>query len=135
MNLMDWDAAKFDVMVPRMNEQHHKLVDLMNKLYDRYNAKASKSEVNSLLVELRKYTTLHFREEEALLEAMQFPGTDRHKLIHQSLLSDFAKHYATFEQGDGSISPKFFFLRLRLTSHIMHIDRKYGEFSKQQQAA
>lgn len=133
---MAWDSAKFDIHVPKMNQQHQKLVGIMNKLYDRHAAKAPKSELNTLLVELRDYTMLHFREEEALLDKIQFPTRDRHKLIHQQLLTDFGNHYNAFVAGSGEISKAFFdFLRLWLTSHIMHIDRKYGEFSTQQGAA
>lgn len=136
MSLMDWDSAKFDILVPKMNDQHQKLVGIMNKLYERHAAKAPKSELNKLLLELRDYTILHFRDEEALLDKMQFPQTRTHKNIHQKLLEDFTAHYAAFANGNGEISSKFFdFLRLWLTSHILHIDRKYGDYSVQQGAA
>lgn len=132
MSLMEWDAKKFDVLVPEMNRQHEKLVGIMNKLYDRHAAKASKPELNALLVELRDWTIKHFRDEEAVLEKMQFPQFQRHKSIHQKLIEDFTAHYNTFSAGSGAISPGFFeFLRLWLTSHMMHIDRKYGEYSQQ----
>jgi hemerythrin-like metal-binding protein len=136
MSLMDWDAKKFDILVPAMNDQHQKLIAIMNKLYDRHAAKAPKAELNLLLVELRDYTIKHFREEEALLESMQFPQVRMHKSIHEKLLSDFTEHYNTFCAGTGAISSGFFeFLRLWLTAHILHIDRKYGEFSKERSAA
>lgn len=136
MSLMAWNAAKFDVLVPKMNDQHHKLVDMMNTLYDRASANVGKAELGQLITQLAQYTVRHFREEEAMMEALQFPELPRHKIIHQKLLDDFAFHQANFNQGDGSISPAFFdFLKLWLTSHIMHIDRKYGEFSRQQKSA
>jgi hemerythrin-like metal-binding protein len=136
MSLMDWDEKKFDVLVPLMNTQHEKLIAIMNQLYDRADAKAPKIELNALLVELRDYTVKHFREEEALLQQMKFPQFTRHKSIHEKLLEDFGNHYQSFSQGKGELSPAFFeFLRLWLTSHIMHIDRKYGEYSKERNAA
>lgn len=136
MSLMDWDAGKFDVLVPKMNEQHHRLVNIMNQLYDRHAEGAAKPALDKLLVQLRDFTIKHFREEEAMLEQMQFPSLSRHKLIHESLLQEFGKHYDAFSKGNGEISSAFFdYLRLWLTSHIMHIDRKYGEFSKQQSVA
>ena len=136
MTLMEWDATKFELAVPKMDDQHKKLIDIMNRLYDRHHANAAKPELDKLLIELRNYTLLHFREEEALLEKMQFPQYARHKLIHEQLLTDFSKHYQAFAAGNGEISSAFFdFLRLWLTSHIMHIDRKYSEFSRQHHAA
>lgn len=136
MSLMDWDVKKFDVMVPEMNAQHEKLIGIMNKLYARADAKASKAELDRLLIDLRKFTIQHFREEEAMLDQVGFPQRDRHKSIHAKLLEDFGTHYDTFSKGPGVLSPAFFeFLRLWLTSHIMHIDRKYSEYCRQQGAA
>ena len=136
MNLMDWDPKKFDVLIPKMNDQHQKLISIMNKLYDRHKSKASKDELNKLFIELRDYTLLHFREEEAMFDSMQFPQAAQHKMIHKALLKDFTTHYEKFQKGAGEVEPEFFdFLKLWLTSHIMHVDHKYGEFSQQQKTA
>jgi len=136
MSLMDWDAKKFDVLVPKMNEQHQKLVTIMNKLYDRADAKAPKAELNKLLVELRDWTIKHFREEEQMMQQMNFPKFAQHKSIHDKLLEDFTRHYTAFSAGNGELASAFFdFLRLWLTSHIMHIDRKYGEYTQHRGAA
>lgn len=136
MSLMNWDSAKFDVLVPKMNDQHQTLVGIMNRLYDRHAAKAPKAELNKLLIQLRDYTIKHFREEEEMLQQISFPHLDRHKIIHQTLLEDFTSHYNAFVAGSGEISKAFFdYLRLWLTSHIMHIDRKYGEFATHKGAA
>ena len=134
--VMDWDAKKFDVLVPKMNDQHEKLVNMMNRLYERHDANAGKAELNKLITELRDYTIKHFEEEEALLEKMEFPQLRIHRSIHKKLLEDFTAHYDAFAAGPGKLTPAFFeFLRLWLTAHIMHIDRKYGEYSRQVDAA
>jgi len=136
MTLMNWDEKKFDVLVPKMNEQHHKLVDIMNHLYDRSAAKAPKAELNTIILELKQWTVKHFREEEEMLQKMQFPQFAMHKSIHDTLLDNFTRHYNTFNAGAGELTPEFFeFLRLWLTSHIMHIDRKYGDYSQQHKGA
>lgn len=133
---MDWDANRFDVLVPEMNRQHEKLIGIMNKLYDRHAAKAPKAEVDALLIELRDWTVKHFHDEEVELQKMQFPQLERHKSIHRKLLEDLTAHYDAFSAGSGSLSLEFFeFLRLWLTSHILHIDRKYGEYSQQRSVA
>ena len=133
--LMDWDAKKFDVLVPKMNEQHHRLVDLMNKLYARQAANATQTELGKLIVELRDYTVRHFQDEEAFLESINYPQLSMHKNVHAKLLEDFAKHHAQFT-ATGKLSAAFFeFLRLWLTAHIMHIDRKYGDYSHTSSAA
>lgn len=129
MSLMPWEPAKFDVLVPDMNKQHQQLVSIMNRLYDRHEAKAGKPELDKILLELRDCTLRHFRDEEAFFDKAGFPGAANHKIIHKKLVEDFTTHYGAFAKGNGEISKEFFnFLRLWLRSHIMHIDRKYGEF-------
>jgi hemerythrin len=135
MSLMDWDLKKFDVSVPAMNRQHEGLVAVMNSLYERHKAKAGKDELDKLLVKLRDLTVKHFHDEETYFDSIGFPLADNHRRIHQKLVEDFVKHYEGFT-ATGVLSDGFFsFLRLWLTSHIMHIDRKYGEFSQQRGAA
>lgn len=127
MTLMPWDEKKFDVHVPKMNAQHHGLVDVMNKLYDRAAAKAPKAELSKLITELKQRTVQHFRDEEALLASVNYPQLESHKSIHAQLLEDFGKHSNAFETGPGVVAAEFFnFLKLWLTAHIMHIDRKYS---------
>ena len=135
-DVLAWDAKKFDVLVPTMNDQHQVLIGLMNKLYVRHGARANKFELTKLLTDLRDYTVRHFREEEAMLASIDYPQLEMHKLIHEKLLSDFAKHFDAFTAGPGILAPAFFeFLRLWLTAHIMHIDRKYGQYAQQRSAA
>lgn len=128
--VMDWDAKKFDVLVPKMNDQHEKLVAMMNHLYLRHDGGAGKVELDRLITDLKNYTIKHFAEEETYLTGINFPQLAMHKSIHKKLLEDFESHHKSFTTGPGKLSPQFFeFLRLWLTSHIMHIDRKYGEFA------
>jgi len=107
MSLMEWNAKQFDVLVPKMNDQHHKLIDMMNQLYQRAHDSASKAELEQLIAQLAQYTVRHFREEEQMMEALRFPELPRHKLIHAKLLEDFAFHQANFKKGDGNLSPAF----------------------------
>jgi len=131
MSLMNWDLQKFDVLVPDMNKQHEHLIAIMNRLYDRADAKAPKAELNRILIELRDYTVKHFQDEEAYMQKVGFPQFENHKRIHQKLVQDFVRYYEEFAAGPGELPSAFFnFLRLWLTSHIMHIDHRYGEFSQ-----
>lgn len=131
MALMQWNPQQFDVHVPKMNTQHENLVRLMNQLYDQHQAGARKPELDALLIKLRDLTVQHFNEEEAFLDSIGYPGASTHKKIHQELVTNFGQHYRAFAAGSGEISSDFFgFLKLWLTAHIQHVDRKYGEFSK-----
>ncbi len=138
MTLFTWDSNKYDVLVDEMNHQHHDIVDAMNALYDRSHAGAGKAELARLLQHLETITVRHFREEETMLSRQRYPQLEIHKGIHARLLKELADHKQAFLAGSGSFTKDFFdYLELWLRSHIMHIDRKYGEHfareAKQQQ--
>lgn len=129
MSLMQWDAQKFDVLVPDMNREHQHLIGIMNRLYDAAEAGANKAALDKLLIELRDYTLKHFRDEEAFMAKVGFPHLDNHRRMHQKLVQDFVRYYEEFAAGTGELPKAFFnFLRLWLTAHILNIDHRYGEF-------
>lgn len=133
MTLFAWDSKKYDVLVEEMNDQHHHIVDAMNALYDGSHAGAGKVELTRLLQHLETITVRHFREEEAMLTRQHYPHLEIHKGIHARLLKELAAHKQAFLDGPGTFTREFFdYLELWLRSHIMHIDRKYGELFAQQ---
>lgn len=133
MTLFTWDSKKYDVLVEEMNHQHHLIVDAMNALYDRSHAGAGKAELARLLEHLEAITVRHFREEEAMLTRQRYPQVEIHKGIHARLLKELAAHRQEFAAGPGVFTREFFdYLELWLRSHIMHIDRKYGEHFAQE---
>ena len=129
MSLLDWSKS-LDIGVEAMNSEHKVLLAIMNKLYDRNEAKAERQELKGVLKELGDYTVKHFNDEEAFLLSIQFPDLEKHKLIHKSLLEKFGAHVADFTKS-GVLEKSFFeFLKMWLSAHIQGIDMKYGEFAK-----
>lgn len=129
MSLMEW-SSNLDVGVHSMNSEHQQLLSIMNKLYDRHQAKASVSELKTLMNDLASYTVKHFQDEEAYLDSIAFPDADKHKFIHKDLLAKFGTHKANFE-ASGVLDQSFFlFLKMWLSAHIQGIDSKYGAFAK-----
>ncbi|HPG24436.1 MAG: hemerythrin family protein [Spirochaetaceae bacterium] len=125
MTVLAWSDA-FDVGVDKMNEEHQRLIDLMNRLHDLYEGDASRSEQKKTFDELAKYTVKHFADEEAYMESIEWPGLVTHRHIHAKLLDDLGTHKAAFDKG-GELSSKLFsFLKIWLKAHIQGIDRKYG---------
>lgn len=131
--VFEWTQA-LDVGVLQMNEDHKKIIRLMNVLYEAYMKKANFPELQQHMSALTDFTVKHFKDEEAYLESIQFPGTATHKLIHQDLLAKFADHRRKFEV-ERTLDDAFFnFLRFWLSAHIRGIDAKYGEFAKTKKA-
>ena len=135
MSYFNW-AQNLDVGVSKMNEAHIELIRLMNLLFDRNQAKATKGELNKIIGDLAAYVVKHFTEEEAYMTSIQFPDVEKHKVIHKQLLTAFGEQRDKFEKGEGLVSEGFFsFLKLWLNAHIQGIDIKYGQHAKAKKVA
>ena len=129
MAYFDWET-KYDVGVPPMNEQHQRLIALMNRLHDRCDAGAERTEVAQVVDELACYTVEHFAAEERYMASVNYPRLETHKLIHQELLAVLAKHRQVFGR-TGTLGVEFFsFLKFWLASHIQGIDKQYGAHAR-----
>lgn len=128
MSVFTWDPVRFDVLVDEMNRQHRAIVDAMNKVGELHERKAERRAMLAALEQLGKVTTLHFKAEEEHMQRIGFPDLPGHQRIHAKLLKDFGGFVQTYAAGNQPLPPEFFgFLTLWLSSHIRHIDRKYGE--------
>lgn len=127
---------ELDINVDNMNEQHKILIGIMNELYDLNGKHATKTELTSAVKKLDSYTRFHFLDEERYMESIGYNDLERHKLIHKNLLTELEKHINDFAKHHRGLSDDFFyFLRYWLSTHIRHIDRKYGDEPSQLQIA
>lgn len=128
----EWND-KLDVHVDAMNNDHKKLIALMNQMHDEVEQKAPNEKVLKTIGELEAFAVKHFSDEEAYLESIKYPGIKQHKEIHTKLLERYAIQKEEFMKSNGQTAPQFFsFLKVWLSSHIMGIDAHYGEFSMTQ---
>lgn len=124
MPYLEW-TPELDVGVDQMNQEHQKLIDLMNYFADIAEKGVPRPEAVKALEALGAYTTEHFAHEEVVMERMAFPDVAKHKLIHRSLLKQFGEHAEKFK-ATGKSAELLMFLKVWLKSHIKGIDTKYG---------
>lgn len=135
-DLFVWDPKQYSLEIEAMDEQHLRLIGLMNKLAVRAEAGAPKAELSAALRELGRYTVKHFDDEEAYMRSFDYPKLETHRAIHRDLLRTLHEHIDTYEAGDGRLSPKVLhFLKLWLGAHIKGIDKQYAAYSREQQSA
>lgn len=129
MAYLSW-TPDFDVQVKTMNDQHKVLINIMEELYQLNEKKSGKFVLKSKLNELGLYTRKHFNDEEAYMESIGYEDLSRHKIIHEQLLSELDRYTEEFNNQYEILSESFFFfLKHWLTTHIRHIDIKYGKAS------
>lgn len=90
MALVTWDQS-YSVKVKRCGDDHQKLSDLMNALYEAMRAGRGRSVVGQIVGELSDYTQTHFKAEEALMERANYPGLAGHRVEHHRFVGRVAE--------------------------------------------
>jgi hemerythrin-like metal-binding protein len=130
MPIMEWNDT-LDIGVNAMNHEHKQILDAMNRIYDAAQAGRAGDEINRLVEHLGSVCVRHFKDEEAYMASIGFPGLGNHKFIHEDLLNRYARHAEEIRKAGGNASGQFFhFLQHWLTAHIKGIDRKYGDHAR-----
>lgn len=127
MSWFEW-TDDLELGVSALNEQHKKLLGLMQKLQDQTDENASQSALLITLSELNCFSEKHFAEEEAYMRSINAPDLKDHQRLHAKLLKKLAHHTQDFKDSDQcAIGSAFFeFLQVWLQTHIMAIDTRYA---------
>lgn len=125
---MDWSDS-LSVGVKAMDEQHKKLLNLINSLYQSMKEGKTHEIMMQCLDDLVNYTATHFASEEKLIHSNGFPIFDDHKKIHEKLVSQVLAFQAKARRKEADIGIEILqFLKNWLITHICGEDKKYGKF-------
>ncbi|MBT3585978.1 MAG: hemerythrin family protein [Halobacteriovoraceae bacterium] len=118
----EW-KEEFDIGVETMNNEHKKIIMLINELVG---VIEKEGDVAGSFNKLASYVVEHFENEERFMEAKEFSGLNGHKLIHKSLLEKVGGFGDDIANGKLESHKLISFLQMWLSSHIKGIDMKYG---------
>ena len=128
MSFLMW-SSDYSVKVRSMDEQHRKLIDLINQLHDGIKGGRGAEVLRPALASLVDYTRTHFAAEERLMQSNGFPGLAQHKAQHAALTAQALEIQKKVNSGDGQIGMEVLtFLRQWLINHIMGSDKMYGTY-------
>lgn len=131
MALMDW-KEDYSVKVSTIDQQHRKLIGLINQLHDAMGAGRASKAVGDVLTGLIQYTLTHFDTEERYMQAHSYPGFLAHKRDHEDLKSQAQELYSQFQNGKLTVPLETSrFLKEWLNNHILGKDKKLGAFLAQ----
>lgn len=117
------------VNIRSIDDQHKKLVALVNNLHDAMSAGKGQQVLGKILDELIEYTKTHFATEERLMIAHTYPGYLSHKKEHDGLTQQVIAIHQDFKAGKPVITVEIMrFLKDWLGRHIKGTDQKYGPF-------
>ncbi len=129
MALIDW-SEKLSVGVEVFDQDHRKLVGLINQLHEALKVGQGMHTLSSIFEELVTYTSTHFAREESYMQTHAFPGLVAHAREHASLTTQVLELQARFRAGSSAALTLdvMVFLRDWLTHHIRATDKALGAF-------
>ncbi len=127
MAFMAW-TKEISVGVTMMDDDHKKLIDIINELHDGIVAGHKKEILAAVLDKLVDYTKFHFTKEEELLLKTKYLAVSSHKLEHASFVSRITNLQDRFKSAPVVMLDLelMSFLRNWLLTHIQGSDKKYG---------
>lgn len=134
MKRIEWNPS-LNTGVRAIDEQHKRLVSLVNNLGSAIERGEGSEFMEVVCHELDEYARFHFRDEEKLMEAVEYPLIQNQKKAH----AEFRERLSVMIQdahGQDLITPREFFVMLGewLVQHIVFMDKPLAEYIRERPA-
>lgn len=127
MSFINW-SSNLSVSVAEIDQQHQKLVGLINELHDAMKQGKGKEVLGKIVNELINYTATHFSLEERYFAKFSYPETGIHKLEHADFVKKVTAFKNDFSNGKTILSVEVMnFLSDWLQKHIQGTDKRYTQ--------
>lgn len=127
MALIEWNE-KLSVKVPRFDEEHKKIIIMINSLHDAMKAGKGKELLEKILNESTEYALKHFANEEKLMVQYKYPEYKEHKALHDEFGKKVVELRRLHEKQALQSGQLLKTLQEWLIKHINDVDKKYGDF-------
>ncbi len=130
-DIISW-SEEMELGIPEIDQQHRKLVDMLNEFYHELEEGHREEAVKHFLKELEDYLRYHFEYEESLLQRVGYPDTANHRKTHEMFKKLYREEVEKFLKGDRKALRELVAFTLSwLYTHIMKTDRKYANYMKE----
>jgi len=121
----NWKQS-LSVNIKEIDDQHKKLIELINRLYDAFMKKDHEDVIGEILNELKDYTNYHFSAEEKYFVIYGYSGMHDHIAGHLEFVKKINEFEKDLKSNSSALTYKMMnFLREWLQKHIMVEDMKY----------
>jgi len=131
MEEITW-TEDFSVGVARIDEQHKRLIAMINRLIAEPQTTTRSETVSDLLTDMTKYAQEHFATEEELMRRHNYPHLGEHIAQHRAFRKktvDFCT--ATTLDAEAVPATLLHYLREWLVGHILDTDMAYKPFFRE----
>lgn len=131
MEMITWNSS-LSVGVQKFDAEHQQLISFINKLNQSLKIGGAQKTMEGILVDLIKYTSIHFKHEEDYMVLYDYPGYGDHRKEHEELKMKVVDFHDRFVAQKTAFSLELMiFLRDWLINHIQKSDMAYKEFFKE----
>ena len=128
MALITWNET-FSVQVEELDNQHKRLIGLINQLHEAMIEGKGRSVLTPILDELMDYTQTHFTVEKVMMKKCSYPGLAEHKKAHDAFTQKVKEFQGRYQSGQVAISVDLMnFLHDWLVNHILSMDKRYAPY-------
>jgi len=129
VTVIEW-SDEYSVGIASIDDQHKKLVALINQLNTAMAAGEAASKLAEIFRGLAEYTQVHFAYEESLFDQFGYPQSETHIKQHRWLIQRIQQFKEEFGQApSGAIGLELMqFMTNWLTDHIQVSDRAYSDY-------
>jgi len=132
MEQITW-APSFSVGNEKLDEQHKRLIQIINRLIVESQAVIKSEAVSDLLSEMMNYAQEHFTTEEELLRQHSYPHLEEHIAEHQAFQDKIVDFRSAIMLNVEDIPESMLqYLRNWLMEHILKSDMAYKFFFLEQ---
>ncbi len=127
MDKIEW-SDEFSVGSAVLDDQHKKLIGMMNQLIDTPNVDSNSAAITELLDNMINYATTHFVDEERLMGTHNYADLPTHQAQHVDFMKKTAE-FCSVEEGTVVVhdfsDTVLAFLRQWWINHILRDDMGY----------
>ncbi len=115
-----------------IDSQHRAIVHLANELLEAILSSRPSSEISAIIARLLDDVSQHFRDEEAILKTIGFPGRKLHAAEHAKLLAKGRKLSDEFKASTLTVGDVFQYLAYEVVMlHMLEADQEFYPFISQ----
>ena len=123
--MIKWDD-KYSVGIAMIDEEHKKLIGILNKVIYAKEHNGNSEEIREVLREVTNYALTHFRTEETYMKEFNYPEYQEHKEEHRDFSTEIIAYLEKLIKGDYQIANEIIeYLKWWLVNHIQATDKKY----------
>ncbi len=132
-------TEKYHTGIELVDSEHRRLFEIIHDTNDLIHAELlhdKYDEIMRLLAELKDYTEIHFRDEEALMERIHYPELDAQKRAHTAFVErlveiDLSELDDMDDNQQEYLIDLIQFLAGWLINHILGSDKKIGDYMRE----